>query len=165
MSLTRERKAASRCRMIALLALILAGCSTQQKVQYDPVERTPVIGDDAMGLRQWSPAKSYYANGATAAWSTRYPLTQNPNRPESQNLVLEPVLFIGQTLALPFEFVANPPFTPQVYHGVEYRPTYSFQPPLGYMPESRGYTAVGYGAAGPSMQSAGGGYGAGGEGR
>jgi hypothetical protein len=137
----------------------MAGCSTQQKVQYEPVERQLVLGDDAMGLRQWSPSASYYANGDTAAWSTRYPISTDPNRPERQNIVLEPLLFIGQTVALPLEFVANPPFSPQVYHGVEYRPTHSFQPPLGYMPESGSGNAVGYGGAGPSMRSAGGSYG------
>ena len=159
----RPRVSASPRRMIALLAIILAGCSTQEKVQYDPVEKAPIVGDDAMTMRQWPAAKSYYPNGDTAAWSTRFPITTNPNRPEAQNLVLEPVLFIGQTVLLPIEFIANPPFQPQVYYGVEYRPTYTFQPPLpppGGAPPQGG--TVGYGAAGPSMQSGGGGYGAGG---
>ena len=160
MSLIRERLGS--LLIGAAMSVAVIGCSTQQPVRYEPVDRHLVVGDDAMGLRQWPASHSYYANGATGAWSTRYPITTDPTRPESQNLVLEPVLFIGQTLALPFEFVANPPFKPQVYHGVEYRPTYSFQPPLGYMPEGGGGSLVGYGGAGPSMQSAGGGYGAGG---
>lgn len=149
--------------LIALMALTAVGCSTQQKVRYDPVQNTPIVGDDAMAMRQWPPARSYYPNGDVAAWSTRFPLSTNPNRPEVQNLVLEPVLFIGQTILLPVEFIANPPFQPQVYYGVKYRPTYTFQPPLpppGGAPSQGGM--VGYGAAGPSMQSGGGGYGAGG---
>lgn len=133
---TAERAKGPRLGGFILTALIAAmpGCSTRQPVRYEPVERTPVVGDDAMALRQWPPSYSYYANGATAGWSTRYPLTTIKNGVESQNIVMEPILFIGETILLPVEFVANPPFVPQVYHGVEYRPTYSFQPPL---PSSR----------------------------
>ena len=149
--------------MTALFAVILAGCATREKVRYEPVNNKPILGDDAMTMRQWPSAHSYYPNGAVAAWSTRFPLATDPNRPQSQNLILEPVLFIGQTLTLPLEFIANPPFRPVVYHGAEYRPTYTFQPPLpprgGAAPQGG---MVGYGAAGPSMQSGGGGYGAGG---
>lgn len=148
---------------IALLAVGVMGCSTQEKVVYEPVENTPIVGDDAIAMRQWPPARSYYPNADTAGWSTRFPVTTQSNRPESQNLVLEPILFVGQTIMLPVELIANPPFQPQVYYGVKYRPTYTFQPPLpppGGAPAQGG--AAAYGGAGPGMQSGGGGYGAGG---
>ena len=115
---------------LLLLAIAAAGCSTQPKVRYEPVNNTPVIGDEAMAMRNWPPSISHYQNGEVAAWSTRFTYQPNPNRPEAQNILLDPVMFLGQVAVLPLEFVANPPFDPRVYHGIEYRPTYTAQPPL-----------------------------------
>ena len=120
-------------RLLFLSALLLlgTGCSTQEKVVYEPVNTKPIVGDEAMALRSdWPRGVSHYQNGDTGAWSTRFPYETKASTPERENLLLEPVMFVVQTIALPVELIANPPGKPQVWHGAEYRPTYTAQPPL-----------------------------------
>lgn len=126
-------KRATGLRLVALaLGLIAgAGCSTQEKVVYDPVNTKPIVGDNAMALRSdWGKSVCYYPNGDVAAWSTRYPYQTNETRTDTANLALDSVTFVAETAFLPIEFVANPPFQPQVWYGVKYPPTYTAQPPL-----------------------------------
>ena len=114
-----------------LFVVLSIGCSTREKVTYDPVNRKPIVGDDAMALRaDWPKEVAHYQNGSVVAWSTRYPYQTTPTRPERENLVLEPTMFIAQTLLLPVELIANPPGEHQIWHGVEYPPSYTAQPPL-----------------------------------
>ena len=129
-------------------ACVLVGCSTREKVTYEPVNRKPIVGDEAMALRaDWPRAVSHYQNGSVAAFSTRYPYETNASVPETDNLFLEPVLFFGQVILLPAELVANPPGQVQVWHGVVYPPTYTAQPPL---PPPGGARTSGPGYVGPA---------------
>lgn len=117
----------------SLLALLLlaVGCSTQQTPKMEPVNQTPIVGDPALALRaDWPQSTSHYANGDTAAWSTRFPYDLNRQNPTAASIFLEPVMFVGQTLFLPVQLVANPPFAPRVYFGAELPPTYTAQPPV-----------------------------------
>jgi len=129
----RLRVPASPCLLLLTAALLAAaaGCSTREKVVYAPVNTKPIIGDDAMALRaDWPRGVSRYQNGDVAAWSTRFPYETSARVPEPENLLVEPTMFVIQTIALPAELIANPPGQPQVWHGVEWRPTYTAQPPL-----------------------------------
>src|SRR5215469_1351901 len=112
--------AASPClRVLASLPLILVfmtGCSTQQKVVYEPLNETPIVG--------------HYANGDVVTWSTRFPYDSNVGHPTSGAVILEPALFLLQVIILPAELVANPPFEEQEWFGAETPPTYTAQPPL-----------------------------------
>ena len=84
-----------------------------------------------MALRSdWPASVAYYQNGDVAAWSTRFPYQVNPNAPARTNMFVDPTMFVLQTAVLPVELVANPPYVPQVWYGVKYRPTYTAQPPL-----------------------------------
>ena len=131
MYLTRDTHASrNRLFAFAILAAIAAGCSAQERVRYAPVNNVPVIGDEAMAMRNWPRSPSYYQNGDVAAWSTRFPYQTNPRNPEGYNIVLDTTIFIGQVAILPIQLVIHPPFQPQVYHGIEYRPTSTAQPPL-----------------------------------
>lgn len=112
-------------------ALVLGGCSTQEKVVYDSVNTRPIVGDDAMALRSdWPRSVCYYPNGDVTAWSTRYPYQASEARSDQGNLLLDTITFVAQTAFLPVEFAANPPFQPQVWYGVKYPPTYTANPPL-----------------------------------
>lgn len=116
---------------LAGIAAASAGCSTQEKPVYDPVNTKPIVGDDAMAFRaDWPRNVCPYPNGDVVAWSTRYPYQANESRFEEANLLLDTVTFIAQTALLPVELVANPPGEPQVWYGVKYPPTYTAQPPL-----------------------------------
>jgi hypothetical protein len=118
---------------LPLLAAMIGavGCSTQEKVVYDPVNTKPILGDEAMGLRaDWPRSTSYYQNGDVAAYSTRYPYQAQETRSDTGHLLLDSVTFMGETAFLPIELVANPPGQQQVWYGVKYPPTYTAQPPL-----------------------------------
>ena len=107
------------------------GCSTREKIAYEAVNTKPIIGDDAMALRaDWPRGVSRYQNGDVAAWSTRFPYETSSRIPEPENLLIEPTMFVIQTVALPANLLANPPGQPQVWYGVKWRPTYTAQPPL-----------------------------------
>jgi hypothetical protein len=117
--------------ILAGLAATIAGCSTQEKPIYDPVNTKPILGDDAMALRaDWPRSVAPYPNGDVVAWSTRYPYQTKESRFEEANLLLDTVTFVAETAFLPVELVANPPGEPQVWYGVKYPPTYTAQPPL-----------------------------------
>ena len=117
--------------LLPALVCIAAGCSTQEKIVYDPVNTRPIVGDRAMALRSdWSKSVCTYANGDVAGWSTRYPYQTDETRMDSANLVLDSLTFIGETAFLPIELVANPLYQPQVWYGVKYPLTYTAQPPL-----------------------------------
>jgi hypothetical protein len=110
---------------------ISTGCSTQQKVVYEPLNETPIVGDDAMALRaDWPKSTSHYANGDVVTWSTRFPYDSNVGHPTSGAVILEPALFLLQVIILPAELVANPPFEEQEWFGAEIPPSYTGQPPL-----------------------------------
>ena len=116
-----------------LLAILTAGagCSTREKIVYEPVNTKPIVGDDAMALRaDWPRGVSHYQNGDVAAWSTRFPYETSSRIPEPDNLLIEPTMFVVQMIALPANLIANPPGQPQVWYGVKWRPTYTAQPPL-----------------------------------
>lgn len=118
---------------VAMLAAgwAAAGCSTQQKVVYDPVNTKPIVGDDAMAFRaDWQRNVAPYPSGDVVAWSTRFPYTDQETRFDQANLVLDTVLFVGQTAFLPVQLIANPPGDVQVWYGVKYPPTFTAQPPL-----------------------------------
>lgn len=116
---------------VAMLVCVAAGCSTQEKIVYEPVNTRPIVGDRAMALRSdWSKSVCMYPNGDVAAWSTRYPYQTDETRMDSANLVLDSTTFIAQTAFLPIELAFNPLYKPQVWYGVKYPPTYTAQPPL-----------------------------------
>jgi len=138
----RPRVPASRCLLLAFL--IAAGCTTREKIVYEPVNTKAIVGDDAMALRaDWPRGVSRYQNGDVAGWSTRFPYETSSRIPEAENLLIEPTMFVIQTVALPANLFANPPGQPQVWYGVKWRPTYTAQPPLpprnGQSPSGGGY--------------------------
>jgi hypothetical protein len=117
-----------------------AGCSTQERVDYDAVNTKPIIGDDAMALRaDWPKSVAYYQNGDVAAYSTRYPYQAKEIRSDTGHLILDSVTFVAETAFLPIELIANPPGKSQIFYGVKYPPTYTAQPPL---PPSGGNKAL-----------------------
>jgi hypothetical protein len=127
MSLTRKAWVA----LVLSIGALAAGCSTEQKYAPAAVNAAPIIGDEAMALRSdWPKSVSYYANGSTQAYSTRFPYDAIATRPGAGDVVLDPVMFIAQVLFLPVELVVYPPFKEQVWYGERVPPTYTAQPPL-----------------------------------
>ena len=141
-------------RVVLGLALLSAavGCSTQRRPAVEPVYDLKPAGDEAMAVRQWPRSVSYYPSGGVTAFSTRFPHEYKRTHERYTYLFLDPMLFIGQTVALPLNLVANPPGKFQVYRGAVYPPTYTAQPPP-VVPQPIGRAGVGVagqtGTAGP----------------
>ncbi len=118
--------------LMTLSTLALAGgCSTEQKYAPAAVNTAPIIGDEAMAQRaDWPKSTAYYANGSVPAFSTRFPYDVNAKRPYPGDAILDPAMFIVQTVMLPIELVKYPPGTEQVWHGEFVPPSYTATPPL-----------------------------------
>jgi hypothetical protein len=83
-----------------------------------------------MAQRDWEATRALYANGHVKAWPTLFPYQPSDRNPEYVNAMLDPVLLVGQTAALPVTAIMTPPWTPVMYHGVYLRPTYTADVPL-----------------------------------
>lgn len=117
--------------LVALAGLTLVGCSTQQPLTYEPVNQTPIVGDEALALRaDWPKSTAQYPSGSVIAYSTRFPIDSNLPHPTSGNVVLEPALFLAQVVMLPVEFIVNPPMQEQRWYDAQLPPTSTLQPPL-----------------------------------
>ena len=128
MSLTRS----SFGLLITLSMLALAaGCSTEQKYAPAAVNTTPIIGDQAIAQRADRPkSTAYYSNGSVPAFSTRFAYDVNAQRPYPGDVILDPAMFIVQTVMLPIQLIKYPPGTEQVWHGEIVPPSYTATPPL-----------------------------------
>jgi hypothetical protein len=116
--------------MLSMLALA-GGCSTEQKYAPAAVNTAPIVGDQAMALRSdWPKSTAYYANGSVPAFSTRFPYDVNAQRPGPGDVIIDPAMFIVQTVMLPIELIKYPPGTEQIWHGEIIPPTYTATPPL-----------------------------------
>ena len=132
MSLTRRNGTRTIGLLITLSMIALAGgCSTEQKYAPAAVNTAPIVGDEAMALRaDWPKSTAYYANGSVPAFSTRFPYDVNAQRPGPGDVILDPAMFIVQTVMLPIELIKYPPGTQQVWHGEIVPPSYTATPPL-----------------------------------
>jgi hypothetical protein len=133
------------------------GCSTDRPQKLEPVYDVRPAGDEAMAMRQWPQSVSYFPSGAVTAYSTRFPYQYKGQFRPYSYVVLDPILFLGQTALLPAEFVANPPGHNQIFRGVVYPPTYTAQPLPVVVPSPTGNARAGIsggvGGAGPVFSS------------
>lgn len=116
------------------LTTLMAGCgSLIQPVRNSPpatLNPAPLVVDQAMQLRDWDRVTAHYSNGDTVAGPTGFPYEARWGQPEWAYSVIEPPLFVGQTVALPVSLVITPPWTPIRYTGETVETTYTAMPPL-----------------------------------
>ena len=106
-----------------------------------PVDRGPQIyvaadADDATRFRNWPPVVNQYANGDTLAGPT-YRIIAPPPRSDRWDDVYAVDLFqtalsFPQIVGSPFWMLGTPPFTPVVYHGEQFPPSYTVDDPFPY---------------------------------
>jgi hypothetical protein len=78
-----------------------------------------VIEEPAVLVRQWPQAVAYRPSGDTLAFPTYWPTLENAfRRSEYDNLYMEPLEFLWNTVALPVRAVITPPNTRTVYSPV-----------------------------------------------
>jgi hypothetical protein len=98
---------------------------------YDLVQPDPPI-DAATEVRNWSRGACYYPSGAAVAFPN-YTLNKNllpaQLHGDGPEAVLDPLIFMGDTIALPVMMVIVPPWKEVVYRGIFYPPTMTASPP------------------------------------
>ena len=118
-------------KLIALLALAaLTGCTFKQPPAPDPVSHAPLVLDEAMQHRNWSVSVAHYTNGATVAGPTASLLTYSENTPVWAPLVLDPVIFMGNSLSAPVVYMITPPWERVVYNRGFIEASNNAMPPL-----------------------------------
>ena len=109
-----------------------AGCQHQSAVVKEPPDPR-VIVDPAMLRRDWEPAKAQWANAQLVGWPMRFPFDRDvtTDRPFPNSRSIDTILFLLQTVELPFTYIAQPPFQRTLYtSGVQYDPTFTAMPAL-----------------------------------
>lgn len=109
---------------------LLAGCQGNPRPRPDPLNRTPLVVDEAMQRREWEPSAAYYANGDTIAGGTGYMFQTSPNIPDGWRRVVDPVMTTANILLLPVGLVVNSPTKKEDYQGAIIPPTHTANPPL-----------------------------------
>lgn len=118
----------------------LAGCTTSPKPQVEEASTAPVAIDEAMQRRgDWPRVAAEFKAGGVEAGVTRFPYQPQTEGPdagraifgnERSNALLDPIFFVAQTIALPFTYIIDPPFTEKTHRGVVYDATYTAMPLL-----------------------------------
>lgn len=109
----------------------LIGCQRTADIQEAPAfSAEPLIIDQAIQYRDWEPSVVEYPNGAVVAGPTLFPYETQRTAPGWQQSLFAPVLFLGQTIALPFHAVQTPPWSEVAHEGVDFEPSYTAVPPL-----------------------------------
>ena len=101
----------NRTSPVAVMVLAgLLGCQPADRSVNDPLVSLQSTPDDpAMELRDdWDTAVVEYPNGGTVSGNTLYPVTADEDSPEWQQALVNPALFIGQTVLLPFTIFTAP---------------------------------------------------------
>jgi hypothetical protein len=125
----------------SLLVLAGAGCQWRKPEKPAAVENNPLPPDPAIQLRDWPQQTAWYANGATVAGPTGYPLKPTPNQSDWSYYYADLGVWAANTVMMPFVLVITPPWTEQITRGELVLATYTGQPPLppqvtpGYVPK------------------------------
>jgi hypothetical protein len=90
-----------------------------------------LAADEAMQVRTWDTRPAYYTNTSVVArptgniWEPKEDLGA-----ERRHIYVDPTIWAGNTLLMPFVLIATPPWTPIAYRGETVEPTYTAMPPL-----------------------------------
>ena len=122
-----------------------SGCQWHPPTQKEPTN-FPIATDPAMEVRDWPVSHAYWAPGTVVAGPTRFPYTYRTQSGTGEYgpYFLDSLMFVYQTIRLPFTYLAHAPFEPTKYDATTYEPTFdaigklapesgSFykQPPIG----------------------------------
>lgn len=142
-----------------------AGCRTAAPGPIETHELTAV--DEPMRYRDWPRTRAYFASGAVRTYHTRFPYTHQSTRNYNRfaSLLMDFPMLVYQTVALPFTYIFDRPFSTNIEPGLQVEPTYTGVPPLRADPGGSIIGATGATAAGAGGGAGGaGGAGAGGSG-
>jgi hypothetical protein len=120
---------------IGLMSLTTSGCVMNRPASPPEVlDSTPIAVDAAMERRNWEQSRAVYASTGTVAGNTGLMFRSDPARPDWQNGIAEPFIFLTNVGLMPVSLVMTPPFAPVEYRSATVEPTYSGNPPLPEAP-------------------------------
>jgi hypothetical protein len=129
---------------LAVGAMMLCGCqqaNEDAKAQIDafhivkrvpppePMNETVILGDPALGLRQWDPSACFYINDAVVAGPTYAPIKVGA-MDYWLNAPVEQILFLVDLLYIPPGVFIEYPWSNEVYKSFTAQPSYTLMPPL-----------------------------------
>jgi len=123
------------CLLPSVFCLFLAGCQHYAAPKPDTLVTSTIKMDAAMQRRDWSQSTARYEPTAvvSGARGFNYQPKDSLARPRA---LFEPMLFLGQTLWLPVDLVANPQWEGRTSEGVLVEPTQHAIPTLDVNRES-----------------------------
>jgi len=118
----RRAGSVERCRRLLTVATAgivvssVAGCQWRPPEQKEPTN-FPIATDPAMEKRDWPVSHANWANGTVVAGPTRFPYTYRTQTGTGEYgpYFLDSLMFVYQTIRLPFTYLVRPPFQPTPY--------------------------------------------------
>jgi hypothetical protein len=117
--------------IVPVAALVSAGAGCQ-RVMPPPsmvINPAPIVIDEAMQRRDWDESTAYYTNGVTVAGPTGIYFESDPRLPLLARGAIDTPLFVGHTIALPFDFIWDPPWKDVAYPRAQAPASYTAVPP------------------------------------
>jgi hypothetical protein len=116
-----------------LSLLVVCGCQRYYQVEYAPVPSHAASHDEAMALRDWNRSTAHYASGDVIAGPTNanmyYPIGEPGDdgyvRRQRLGILLEPLVAVGNIVAMPVSLALDPPTEQRRYEGTVVDPTYT----------------------------------------
>jgi hypothetical protein len=95
---------------------------------------TVVLGDAAIDLRRWTPSSAFYVNDGVVAGPTYTPLKVTRLHC-CGNALVEPILFVANSVYTPFGCFIQAPWADVVYKSFTADGSYTLMPPLPNGPQ------------------------------
>jgi hypothetical protein len=114
---------------LSAIYLLLPGCLKETK-PVAAVDKSPLIIDDAMVLRDWKRSTVRFQNGETPAVPTGFILRHNPNAPKWVPAITDGPMFVANIFLMPVGYIFTPPWTRVIYPAGVVEPSYTAVPPI-----------------------------------
>ena len=119
--------------ILATVVGMTAGCQHGYTVERAPAPTHPAPFDEALALRDWQRSTALFANGDVSAgptnsyynWPVGDPADSGYTARNRAAVVVEPLMSLGQLIAVPVAMIFDPPTEKRIYEGVEIGPTYT----------------------------------------
>ena len=115
---------------MAAAGTILAGCTRTNVVHPSPLNRTPIVADGAMQIRDFEQSTARYPSGAAVAGPTEFNYQPKYNQPEWTYYYADYGTWALNMVLLPMNLILTPQWNQVNYPGEVVQTTYTAQPPL-----------------------------------
>ena len=115
---------------MAAAGTILAGCTRTNVVHPSPLNRTPIVADGAMQIRDFEQSTARYPSGAAVAGPTEFNYQPKYNQPEWTYYYADYGTWALNMVLLPYYLIVTPQTNEVIFPGEVVPLTYTAQPPL-----------------------------------